>query len=114
MYNRILEWRYFQKTVERHVEEYTIPQYGDSPDDEVENWTPEMCMKAIQKYTKRFESGQRGEQETVRDMLKIAHFACLCYFKLLRAYDIYPERKHTRDSNPFVHGGTADDPKQSN
>jgi hypothetical protein len=113
MYNRIFEWKHFANLVATHVAEYTIPQYGDSPDDEVENWTPEMCIKAIQKYTKRFESGQRGKQETVRDMLKIAHFACLCYFKLIRAYDIYPETDKDLADNPYVHGGKKDDTKQS-
>jgi hypothetical protein len=81
-YNRSKEWRMFSYLVEQHVNNYTIPQYGDAPDDEVEGWTPEMCAMAIQKYTKRFSSNQRGTQETRKDMLKIAHFACLAYWKL--------------------------------
>ena len=113
MYNRCLEWKHFSDIVMKHILDYTIPQYGDSPEDEVESWTPEMCIKAIQKYTKRFETSARGPYEVVRDMLKIAHFACLAYFKLIRAYDIHTERKTTGE-NPFVHGKESDDPKQSN
>lgn len=107
MHNRCLEWQYFSKIVHRHIADYTIPQYGDSPHDEVEQWTPEMCVLAIQKYTRRFESSKRGPDETVRDMLKIAHFACLAYFKLCKALGKVPERKFT-GGNEFVHGGKND------
>jgi hypothetical protein len=81
-YNRCQEWRIFAMRVEDHVRNYTVAQYGDSPGDEVESWTPEMCVAAIQKYTRRFSSGQRGQGDTLRDMLKIAHFACITYNKL--------------------------------
>lgn len=81
-FNRANEWRMFSYVVEQHVINYTIPQYGDAPNDEVSNWTPEMCALAIQKYTKRFASALRGKEEVRRDMLKIAHFACLTYWKL--------------------------------
>ena len=81
-FNRANEWRMFSYLVEQHVTNYTIPQYGDAPNDEVAAWTPEMCALAMQKYTKRFSSSLRGKEETRRDMLKIAHFACLTYWKL--------------------------------
>ena len=80
--SRVMEWRMFSNLVEMHIMNYTIPQYGDLPDDEVAKWTPEMCAMAIQKYTKRFSSNQRGAQEIRRDMLKISHFACIAYWKL--------------------------------
>lgn len=79
---RCLQWRVFAKRVEDHIRVYTVAQYGDAPDDEVEKWTAEQCVLAIQKYTKRFGSNMRGEAESLRDMLKIAHFACLAYDKL--------------------------------
>lgn len=109
MFNRVLEWQWFAATVRKHILDYTIPQYGDSPTDEVEGWTPDMCIKAIAKYTRRFESGQRGSDETLRDMLKIAHFACLAYIKLHRSFGKVPLRIFTGDDNPFVHGGSADE-----
>jgi|GEM_PF-811128 len=81
-YLRSLEWRVFSARVLEHINLYTIPQYGDKPDDEVEKWSPTMCMLSIAKYVKRFENGKRGQTETLRDMLKIAHFACLAYNKM--------------------------------
>jgi hypothetical protein len=81
--NRNLEFYRFSLIVREHIESYTIPQYGDSPSDEVESWTPEMCVAAMQKYTKRFESARRGRVETLRDMAKIAHFAAIAFFKMM-------------------------------
>ncbi len=81
-YNRSLQWRIFSARVLEHINMYTIPQYGDYPDDEIERWSPQMCILAIAKYTRRFESGKRGDTETLRDLLKIAHFACFAYDKM--------------------------------
>lgn len=81
-FTRLDEWRLFSRLVEQHVTNYTIPQYGDLPNDEVAKWTPEMCALAMQKYTKRFNSEMRGKGEVLRDMMKIAHFACVTYWKL--------------------------------
>ena len=116
MYNRVLEWLTFSSLVKAHIANYTVPQYGDMPDDEVETWSPEMTIAAIQKYTRRAGSSQRGQMEEIRDMLKIAHFACLTYFKLCRKYgisiDLPMESDYIKD-NPLVHGGRGDS-KQSN
>lgn len=65
-----------------HIANYTVKQYGDKPHDEVEAWTPEQCVLAIQKYTKRFSTGSRGRLETLRDMIKIIHFATIAFWKL--------------------------------
>lgn len=81
-YRRNLQWRVFSRRVDDHVREYTVAQYGDEPDDNVESWSAEDCIRAIDKYIKRFGKGQRGEEEQLRDMLKIAHFACLAYDKM--------------------------------
>ena len=112
MFNRELEWRYFSKFVSEHIIDYTIKQYGDSPHDEVQNWTPEQCVKSIGKYVRRFESGQRGASETLRDMFKIAHFACLAYFKLCLCYGVAPKHNTFTNDNPFVHGKDRDNAKQ--
>jgi hypothetical protein len=80
-YHRVLEWDGFSEMVRRHIIEYTIIQYGDAPDDEVERWTEEMCVNAISKYVKRFGAMVRGKSEQQRDLMKIAHFACLAFTK---------------------------------
>jgi len=72
----------FADIVTGHIEHYTVPQYGDAPDDQVEEWTPAQCMDSVKRYVNRINSNQRGHVETLRDMLKIAHFACLAFDKL--------------------------------
>jgi hypothetical protein len=74
----------FAEKVVRHIEDYTVKQYGDAPNDQVEEWTPEQCMRQIGKYVARFESNARGEQEKFRDLVKVAHYAQLAWLKLSR------------------------------
>jgi hypothetical protein len=80
--NRREQFMQFEILVGDHIDNYTVPQYGDAPDDEVERWSTEQCVLAIQKYTKRFDSPRRGRIETLRDMVKIAHFACIAFYKM--------------------------------
>ena len=51
---RSRHWTMFQYKVYEHIENYTIPQYGDAPDDYVEQWTAEQCLLAAGKYIMRF------------------------------------------------------------
>ncbi len=77
------EWEEFSEAVGRHIVDYTIPQYGDAPDDQLAvEWDVSDCMKAIKKYANRVGTNARGEAETLRDMLKVAHYACVAYFKI--------------------------------
>ena len=80
--NREVEFYHFAMVVQGHIDRYTIPQYGDYPNDPVEDWTAEECLLAIQKYAKRHKVEQRGRIETLRDIAKIAHFACLTFDKM--------------------------------
>ncbi len=82
MSKRGYDWLTYSQIVFSHINNYTVPQYGDAPDDEVEDWTPSQCVNAISKYAKRFESGRRGRIETARDLVKIAHFAQLAFDKM--------------------------------
>ena len=75
------EWKTFSEDVLTHVDNYTVPQYGDIGEDEVSNWTEKDCILAIKKYLARFGRNSRKGQDTM-DMLKIAHYACLIYNKL--------------------------------
>lgn len=76
------QWLEFSYNVFCHIEDYTVPQYGDAPDDQVEAWTAEDCIKAIRKYAARFGTNARGPAESKRDMLKIAHYACIAHGKI--------------------------------
>jgi hypothetical protein len=80
---RGMEWRRFSAIVEYHINNYTVPQYGDMPTDQASAWAPEQIRDSMQRYLNRFSSNQRGEEEVLRDMLKMAHYSCMAYFKLL-------------------------------
>ena len=64
-----------------HIETYTVPQYGDYPNDQVEEWTPELCIAQISKYSARFGKNSREGQELL-DLIKIAHYAQIAYSKM--------------------------------
>ena len=80
--NRGREWAQFAQLVLAHIENYTVQQYGDGPDDELEEWTAADCVRAAQKYTRRFGKNQREDQDTL-DCQKGAHYFCAAFFKLL-------------------------------
>lgn len=79
---RGINWDLFAATVKTHITEYTVPQYGDYPNDQVTPWTAEDCVKAIRKYAARFGTGQRGQKDALMDMIKIAHYASMAYEKM--------------------------------
>lgn len=75
------QWKEFSDRVLDHVENYAVPQYGDTGNDQIDEWPIESCQLAIQKYIKRSKSNMRAGQDKL-DILKIAHFACLIYNKM--------------------------------
>ncbi len=79
---RAEQWNEFAKTVEDHIEDYTVPQYGDAPDDQVEHFSAADIKVQLERYVNRIGSNARGEVEAKRDCLKIAHYACLLNLKL--------------------------------
>jgi len=66
-------WSEFAFEVFAHIEEYTIPQYGDKGLDQVTGWIVEDCLKAVKKYASRYGTNQRPGQQKL-DFLKMAHF----------------------------------------
>lgn len=68
------DWKVFAEKVYRHIEDYTVPQYGDEGVDEITHYTSADCVRHIRKYTKRFGQNQRAGQEEL-DFIKIAHYA---------------------------------------
>lgn len=75
------EWQRFADEVADHIEHYTVPQYGDAPDDQIEKWSAEQCVNQISKYASRFGSNAREGQDKL-DLMKIAHYACLAANKM--------------------------------
>lgn len=80
------QWGEFTIEVFEHVENYTVPQYGDLPDDNISTWTPEEVIRSIGKRAARFGKNQRENQDEL-DLLKIAHEACIAYYKLKEKKD---------------------------
>jgi len=81
------EWMHFAAKVHKHVREYTVPQYGDKGVDQATEFTVEDCMLQIRRYTNRGTTGQRGPEEALRDAKKIAHYACMIFWKLMAEED---------------------------
>ena len=100
---RLDEWKLFSQLVENHISKYCNDQYQDKGKDPITNWSYSQCMDQIRKYYKRKDSNQR-KGENKRDLLKIAHYACVSYFKLL---EIKEEEKEdlislTKNQKEFI------------
>lgn len=80
--NRVAEWKGFAAIVEQHIKDYTIPQYGDAPNDHASIWSREDMQKQMEKYVKRQGRNVRPDQDNL-DLIKIAHYAAMMYFKEL-------------------------------
>lgn len=78
---RTNQWNTFAAKVADHITNYTVPQYGDAPNDNVESWSAQDCLTQIKKYAARFGTNQRAGQEEL-DLMKIAHYAQLAHDKL--------------------------------
>lgn len=75
MSERLNRYKGFSQAVEDHVEKYTVPQYGDYPDDPLTGWTEQDFKTTLQRYANRIGSNARGSTEAMRDCLKMAHYA---------------------------------------
>lgn len=74
-------WDHFARKVHNHVEDYTVPQYGDAPDDLLSTFTPDQCMAQVKKYAARFGRNSRPGQDEM-DLLKMAHYISEVWWKL--------------------------------
>lgn len=81
MIGRVEEWDRFSSLVRNHIEKYTIPQYGDVPNDQLSEYRPIDCLQQVSKYIHRHFTNQRGDVEKQRDLFKMAHYICVTFFK---------------------------------
>lgn len=97
---RTKDWNAFAAKVADHIENYTVPQYGDAPNDNVESWSAADCIAQVQKYAARFGTNQRAGQEEL-DLMKIAHYAQLAMGKLKqKPFDGATAIAHLRAGKP--------------
>lgn len=78
----------FSEVVVYHIETYAVPQYGDYPNDLIKETTLKDIIHDMKRYLYRMETNARGPKEVQRDMLKIAHYACIAYNKLREDDDV--------------------------
>lgn len=79
---RALRWNLFAAAVQGHIEDYTVPQYGDYPDDQMTTATLEDIRHDMKRYINRMGTNARGPEEAQRDMLKLAHYAQIARDKM--------------------------------
>lgn len=65
-----------------HIETYTVPQYGDFPDDQLTEMRLSDIKHDLQRYINRMGRNSRGPHESMRDMLKVMHYAAEAYLKM--------------------------------
>jgi len=71
--SRALDFADFAEKVCDHIDNYSVPQYGDSGEDEATDYTALDCVTAAKKYLARYGRSQR-EQEQVLDLIKAVHY----------------------------------------
>lgn len=69
---RATNWSRFSNKVIDHIENYTVPQYGDEGEDPMTNYTVEELLKQAEKYIKRHGRNAREGQDGL-DKVKAVH-----------------------------------------
>lgn len=90
------EFAKFSVEVLKHIESYSLKQYGDYPDTFLEETSIKDMIHNTQRYLHRTGTNARGAEESLRDMLKVAHYACLIYNRLKAADPFYSEENQER------------------
>lgn len=70
---RASDWKAFSQKVEDHIENYTVPQYGDRGKDIASEYSREHCLAQVKKYLARAGRNSRPEQDNL-DLIKMAHY----------------------------------------
>jgi hypothetical protein len=78
---RSTDFAKFAIFVINHIENYTVPQYGDKGNDIASEYTATYCMSQVEKYLRRFGKNIRPGQELL-DLIKMAHYIQITYDKL--------------------------------
>lgn len=78
MSDKSKQWKKFSKKVKSHIDEYVVPQYGDTGEDECSDYSVDDLVKQIKKYSARAGKNSRQGQDQL-DLLKIAHYAQMAH-----------------------------------
>ena len=77
------EWIEFSPLVSEHIDKYANAQYGDKGTDQATKFTPADIKVNLERYMNRIGSDMRGHENAKLDCLKMAHYACMLYWKYL-------------------------------
>ena len=84
---RAKQFQSFAHSVVAHIEQYTVPQYRDAPNDQISEWTIEECLKAVSKRLARYgRQSREGQQEL--DFKKMAHEIQIAATKFQEAQNV--------------------------
>ena len=78
---RAENWAGFAGKVAEHIDNYTVPQYGDEGSDQASEWSPDMLVEQARKYINRY-GKQRRKGEEKLDLIKAAHYIQMAHDKL--------------------------------
>jgi hypothetical protein len=81
---RLSEFEDFVTVVKHHIKTYTIPQYGDYPNDQMTTASIFDIKMNLLRYVNRIGSNSRGKNEAIRDTYKFAHYAAILWGKYTR------------------------------
>ena len=84
MSKRGADWLAFSEKVLAHINNYTVPQYGDKGEDQASDWSIEMLIEQTKKYANRYGKNQRKGQEEL-DFMKGAHYLQMAMTKFKEA-----------------------------
>lgn len=73
MTKRGKNWSAFAGKVEHHIDNYTVPQYGDEGEDLASEYSADDCINQAKKYLARYGKNSRPGQEKL-DLIKAAHY----------------------------------------
>jgi len=76
-------WQKFSQKVLTHINEYTVPQYGDWPD-QMSTYDIDTLINHIQRYVSRVKTNARGLETSILDSIKIAHYASELHDRLIK------------------------------
>lgn len=75
------DWVIFGEEVLKHIEFYTVPQYGDKGSDQCTEFTVQDFQTQIKRYSNRMGRNSRPGQDKL-DLLKMCHYIQMLHDKL--------------------------------
>lgn len=81
------DWQAFSKQVYDHIENYTVPQYGDKGEDQASEYGSKEHVLQAKKYLARYGKNSRPGQE-ILDLMKSTHYLQMAAMELKKEMEI--------------------------